>query len=1009
MRHAIYLLILLAAAAHAQLTRGSISGHVEDASHRLVAGVQVSATNQSTSAARGLLTDNDGFYRFSGLEPGVYDLEFKKLEFSIAKILDVALDAAEDHVVNAMLAIAARNESVTVEAQVADVDLAKGSASIDRTLPQEFLEKSPVPLHDVTYLMALGPTSVHVPGSPEFHYVASGQRPGQTGFLADGLDNRGYGLDFPVWSQSPEQVSEVQVKANPYSAEFGRTMGVVVSTITRSGGNQFHGSLWDYYTGSWASAVSLADKRAGLAPNSQEHFAGANAGGPIKRNRTFFFGYFQDQVVRGDSGVRVEPAAVFPTAKGFADLQQLPAAPGMIESLGFLRDVYPKIRRYEATYQIPFGDKYIEFGSAHVPAPLSANWWNALGRVDHYLTFRDLITARLESDSLSEDMPQSGRAGLSNNYFGDVFANRDGAPAHNALASYTHVSGPSAVNEFRIGGPWGSFHSDRRATPGPFVVIPGFFNSGDLLGPIRSFNRTVQLQNVLTIQRGRHALKFGADTVFYRNEVNSSLRKYGIWVFFGFDHFLNNAVDYLEYNRSGEHTVLHHTGQAYFVQDDFRVSRRLTLNIGARYQIANTPLDVWGTNDPTLLAAGLQRPVRRDINDIAPRFGFAWSPGDRTVVRGGYGIGYEQVPGVQLLTFTFQPPEFLSGGPAAAGLFPNLPTDGAGPAPIFPAFQAYTSPSPDAKNPTTHFYNVSVQQQLGTNQYVEVGYTGNRSYHQWRYNETNPGILTPDQAGAVRAAGVDNAPPIFLRRVNPAWNSRGLAETAGLSRYDAAYVRFDRRFSRGVLFGAMYTWSGTFDDGFGAPQDIRNFRREWARADIDRPHHFSAHWVWHVRYGFQLAGYAEIQSGQPFNITTGVDSNGDGAARNNTNPDRPNYNPAGFLALDSISHDWRSFRTDRFVTPRDLSGGPLADSMPFGGNLGRNALRGPRYANTSLSVLKEFSIGERTRIELRASWNNLFNHRNFDPPVSLMASPDFGTNQSNAESRATTLVLRVRF
>jgi hypothetical protein len=308
------------------------------------------------------------------------------------------------------------------------------------------------------------------------------------------------------------------------------------------------------------------------------------------------------------------------------------------------------------------------------------------------------------------------------------------------------------------------------------------------------------------------------------------------------------------------------------------------------------------------------------------------------------------------------------------------------------------NPSSDARNAATHFYSLSIQHEFGGRYILEAGYLGNRAYHLFRFNERNPVV-----GGS---------------RLNPAWASRGIWETGANSTYNAAFVRFDRRLARGLMFGVNYTFSAATDDGPGPPQDTQNYRLEHARSAIDRPQRLSAHFVWrvpvsdkvpsawaHALGGWQIAGYTEWQSGEPFTVTTGVDSNRDGVLDPEVPtrmPDRPDWNPAGRLMLDPVTGNWRSFRTPldgtgTFVVPKSI------------GNLGRNTFRGPSYANTSMSLLKEVTFREQLRLEVRASWTNFFNHRNFGPPVAQMNQPDFGTNQSNPESRIGTVALRLMF
>jgi outer membrane receptor protein involved in Fe transport len=1038
------LLAVSAVQAPAQLTRGSISGTVFDPGGAPARGVVVAATPQGAEFRYTTLTNESGIYRLAGLEPGAYNIEFLKNGFQAARKGAIFVDSTEDALLNHTLALAPVSDSISVEAAPAGVELSKTSASIDRTLTPVVMEK--VPLigaleRDVMSLVALGPASVRARGI-EFSYVAAGQRAGRIEFLADGLDNRQQGFDFARWRPIPEQISEFQVKTNAYSAEFGRTSGVVVSVISRSGGNRFHGSVWDYYNASWMAATTLANKRANLGkPRFQEHDAGMSFGGPLRRDRTFIFGLFQGKPMTAGPSVALAPAVTIPTPAGYAELPRLPLGPdqspesrqAVLGALGFLAEVYPLISRFERVRTVYINKTPLAVGEARVPTPNRANVIMTLVRLDHRVTDRDNFTLRWQMEHFQEDLARSGRAALSNAAFGALFSSRFARrEVGSILGSHTHALGTSAVNEFRFGAdivPMADAKPAQRE--GPYVATQGFAFGANPVAPWQQDLLTLQAQDVVTVQRGRHALKAGADFLKTRGKNTNANFSRGFWFFPTLEDLLNNRPAELRYQRQASTSTPTQLQQAYFFQDNFRLTPNLTLNFGLRYQTAGTPLAVFGARTPALLDAGIPKPVRRDTNDWAPRFGFAWSPTPRTVLRGGFGVAYEQslTPyGFNVFFVTY--PESIRISLFAPGIynrFPEIPAGGPGVPPLLPANYDFKSPSRRAVNPTTHFYSFSVQRELTRSNMVEVGYLGNRAYHLWRTNETNPAILTSEQAALVRSTGDATAIPAQARRVNPAWASRQVAETDGFSNYNAGYIRYERRAGKRVQVGAAYTWSAALDDGLGLPQDPSNFRREYARATIDRPHRLSAHWVWmgpllsrsraivkHAAGGWQIAGYAECQSGEPFTVSTGVDSNGDLATNVDSHNDRPDFNPGGALSLDPATGNWRSFRAPldaagRFVTPRSPQGLPLQNSMPGGGNLGRNTFRGPAFANVNVSLLKEFTARDRVRIELRASSVNSLNHRNFGPPVATMSNPQFGTNQSNPDARMILLGLKLHF
>ena len=227
---------------------------------------------------------------------------------------------------------------------------------------------------------------------------------------------------------------------------------------------------------------------------------------------------------------------------------------------------------------------------------------------------------------------------------------------------------------------------------------------------------------------------------------------------------------------------------------------------------------------PELLAAGIPRKARRDTNDSAPRAGFAWSMFQRTVLRGGFGVAYEQALGLPGFVTYPQQIQVAVSAPSTHGLFPSIPAFLPGEPQLLPHVLDFVNPSPDAKNATTHFYSVAVQQEFGGSFFAEAGYLGNRAYHLFRFNERNP-----FRAGA---------------RLNPAWAARGIWETGASSVYNAAYLRLERRLAQGLMYGLNYTWSASTDDGQGPPQDTRDYSREHARSSIDRPQRLVAHFLW---------------------------------------------------------------------------------------------------------------------------------------------------------------------
>jgi hypothetical protein len=519
----------------------------------------------------------------------------------------------------------------------------------------------------------------------------------------------------------------------------------------------------------------------------------------------------------------------------------------------------------------------------------------------------------------------------------------------------------------------------------------------------------------------------------------------------------------------------HQLRQAYFVQDDFKLTRNLTTSIGLRYETSSIPLGLFGATTPEVLNAMVPGPVQRDKNNWGPRVGFAYSPGfssgllstlfgdGQSSIRGGFGVGYD-VLFYSLMAFTANnyprnDPQSLSvsgGNPPALDQFPTLPPRVS--TPTLGASTPFVNVNSDAQNPTSNYWSLSIQRQIHSNLTLEIGYNGNRSYHLIRQSQVNPPVLSAAQAASVIAnctsANVstnpscqDPAPP----RLNPSWGSRQTLETTGTASYNAAYLQVNARTHFGLRLGANYTWSANLsdseefsNDGAAAsdgglsgsspqiPQDFFNRRNEWSRSVFDRPHRATFNYSYEIPWfqsspmvlekvfkGWQVSGFTELQSGQPFTIKIGVDAVGNGGAASA----RPNYNPGGILILDPATKNLRTF-----VIPVDGTGivtaphvtNPstgaitfLRNSMPTGGTLGRNTFRGPGYANSNMSLMKRVSLPEDRQVQIRADFINVFNHDNFPNPDNnmnnaLSATPTFGKQIYRPLTDARQVILGVK-
>ena len=1044
----------------AQLTRGFLSGTITDTTGGVLPGVQVTITNKATNISRGMLSSDGGFYRFVAVEPGIYAVEFKLSGFGPRRIDEINVGPAQEVVINQTMALGAVSAEVSV-VETPGTEIAKTDATISRTIPERVIQDLPLTAatRDVTRLALLAPTVTRAPGSNEFS--ANGQRARNNNFMIDGTDNNDLSVTVTNARIIPEAVAEVQIQTSAYSAEFGRSSGAQVSVITRSGSNQFHGEGWDYYRGNWMEPLSLVNKRANIkeTPRFVVNQFGGDLGGPIIKNRTFFFGLLEFNRRREAPDARNATAASIPSPAGYAALQSLPLGPGqtqasrqaVLSALSFLPQIYPQVGNYDNITTTNVNGIPIQVGTMRLPLANPYNFAYNLGRVDHKLTVNDNLSYRYQIDKRYQ--PDV----VSNLEFGHKWAGSQTVLGQNHAISHTRNFGSQLVTETRLAYVRRKLDFPENDPKTPTVLIRNFFNIGGLNNfPQGRIQNTHQLQNVSTYIAGKHSLKTGADIRYYRLLNRAGFDSKGTWTFSGLQDFLNNNA--LSLDQAVNEATTHPTqwSDFFFFQDDFKATKDLTLNVGLRYEYNTVPFGLFGTTDPVRLAAGIPGPVK-PTNNWAPRFGFAYGPSapsglmrrilgeGQSSIRGGFGVGYD-VLFYNILTVETNPNVLTqqTDPPATLNLFPTLAPK-VTTIPPFDPLAAFVNSPADTRNPRVHYWSLSIQRQFKGDYLLEFGYTGNRSYHGVRQGQANPPILTPAQAETVIATGNPaSIPGIQARRLHPDWGSRLTIETTAKSQYHAGYVKFDKRLSHGLLIGANYTFSGTWsdnDESLGVtdiinstpqiPEDFFNYRKEWSRSVFDRPHRFVVHYVYELPWfssrraalgkvlgGWEISGWTEAQSGQPFTIRTGVDTAGIGiatTARPDFNPNgifKANYNSTGTLQEQS-GGGVRTFFIPRDVTaiavaPRTATGTILANTMPGGGNLGRNTFRGPNYQQWNFSLLKSISVTERAKLQIRGDFIDLWNHRNFQNPVATMNSPAFGTNTADPLSATRQILLSAK-
>jgi hypothetical protein len=1049
-----------------QLTRGYISGVVSDPSGAVAVGVRVKVRNSLTDQGRETTTNDSGVFRIVAVEPGLYEVVFAAPGFATRRITNVRVSIASETVLNESLSIEPFSATIEVLEANGAADLAKATISVLHNHSRDSLESAPLTasFRDLTRLSLLAPATVRGPNSSEI--AANGQRTRQNNFVIDGTNNNDASVTGPNARLIPEAISDLQVQLMPYSVEYGRTSGAQVMAVTRSGSSAVHGEVWDYYRANWMEPVSILNKRAGLneTPRFVQHQAGASVGGPLAK-RTFAFGLLEANQKREAEDARNSQSAVIPTPKGFSDLISLPLGVGQdslsrraaLDALSFLKDIYPLVTNYEnITDQTISGTQdsalsTVQVGTIRIPIARPQNAWLGFMRIDHTRGESTSLSYRGLFDRLSQDNVASNRQ------FGSRFAAGAQLLIQNHSATHTQIFGSNITNELRLAYIRSNLQFPENDPTSPTINIA---RGALVIGGLSTFpqgrlTQNIQWQNITSFQSGRHALKLGIDLEKLRVFNRAAFDSKGSWTFDTLSDFLNNRASLLRQVVSDASYDAGQIRQAYFFQDDYKLGPQLTLSGGIRYDLASVPLGFFGAPTREVAAAGVPLPTRPDSNNWASRFAFAYSPStqgglkaillgnQQTVLRGGFGMAYDLLF-FNILTVTANNPtrvvRFDTRQPETINLFPKLAPNRDAGVPFDPTADFINVPS-DTQAPTVHFWSLAIQRHFATNFLIEVGYTGNRSYHLLRQSENNPAILSEGQAQTAINGGA--IPSIRERRLNPSWGARATIESTALSEYHGLFTRIDRRMAGGLLVAANYTWSATFSDNdeplaIGVinssspvlPQSYFDYRNDWSRSIFDRPHRITVQYSYdfpitrgylrvpmlgYLLADWKMSGYVEWQSGQPFTVRTGVDSGGSGVSTGLA-AWRPDLNPDGIFRKDPVEGDLRTFSTPidgtgLFLTPL-RNGSPLPNSMPAGGNLGRNTLRGPSFTTWNLSLTKRIPLSERIDVMFRGDFFNLWNHRNFGNPDAVMSNATvgtFGTNSTDPSTRTMLLALKVLF
>jgi hypothetical protein len=1040
------LMFAAAPGASAQTFRGTILGTVTDPAGAVVAGANVRAKNLDTGIERSTVTDDAGNYSLPELPIGRYEVNVQAAGFKIDTITDVRVDVAGERRLDAQLSLGGA-DTVTIVANAVQVETT--SNTLGGTISGAAVLDLPINGRDFTKFLVLVPGATGDPSgatdSPGSFglFSANGNRGRSNNYLLDGTDmNDGY-RNLPAINEAGvfgtpatilpvEAIAEAAVLSN-FEAEYGRNSGAVVNLVTKSGTNDIHGSAFEFLRDNALDARNFFNVKADPSgrPNPQTEFSnhqfGFAAGGPVIRNRTFWFTSYEGQ--REDVGLN--SVARVPDPREIAALGG-PTNPVIAKLLA--RNPWPTPNN-----PVPLFDPS---PNLFVTTPATNNVNSLIAKLDHSFNEKNQITGRYYFGTSDQSFPLAILAGNVLPGFNTVTP----TTVHLVSLSYLKILSSQKVNEARFGYnrfDEGFFPEDGDFDPNsiglntgiggqqdfglPFIRIrndPNFGSSLASLGATLSVPRARVDTNwhfidSLSWKLTRHDLKMGYE--FRRTFVDAFFDAgyRGRLDFASLEDFLSGTLSGGRAARGDSRRKTFQNSHAAYLQDTFRWSKKLTLNLGLRYDyfgVIGEKNDLLSNFDlqrglVPVGSGGLDRLYERDLNNFSPRIGLAWdvTGKGKTVVRAGWGFfydAYSQDFFVGQLPFnTFNPgPAYNPVGPAPILFsFSTVPQIEAG-VPVFTGFSDSDVFAVDrhVRTPYVQNYNLNIQHELLKNVVWEVGYVGSSGAKLFRYRDINQ----PVNPGLSMARPFDNGP---FAPSGGTFFYVNFLETTANSNYSALQTSLSLRNLHGFSTQATYAWSHSIDNASdgqdyvaNATQPDNSFRTDLERgnSNFDVRHRFTWTWTyalpnWWKRHprvgdGWQVNGIVTLRTGAPFHVNLFDDYNGTGEFF--PRPDIVGDPYAGTRAPDNFLN-LSAFKVPCTLDP--AGDGSAASCLPgtqHFGSLGRNSLKGPGYSNFDFSLFKTTPITERIKVQLRAEIFNIFNHPNFSSPLLPGFSADASFN-----------------
>lgn len=1045
----------------AQVTTGSILGTVKDSSGGVLPGATVSATNVETNFSRTDVTNERGEYSILFLPVGTYRVSVELSGFQRFSRSGIVIELSRTARVDPVLTVGGTTENVQVVGDAPLVDTTH--VALGRTVNQTEILNLPIVDRDVYALLDLTAgidssetsNAFGIPGQETLVNGSANSGAGSVNYALDGGANMSGLRQTGNIVPNPDAVREFRVQTNSYSAEHGRFGGAVVDVITKSGTNALSGSLFHFFRDDSLNAGRWTLGEANLRKDRFErNNFGGSIGGPIFRDRTFFFASYNG--IRQTTAA-YEAGATVPTAlERQGDFSQSGGGPLIDPVTG---KPFPNGRISPARFDpvavrilndwIPLPNLPDNGYEVEAPIPLRRNEFSL--KIDHNLTNTQRLSGSYFMARGSDHDPLGGDLIWTDRLFK--------WDQHNVNLSDTWTLSSSTVNELHfafvhnIGGrrntpetsiaDYGSTFVMQGAPALPLIDISGYFQLDTPIAGVRAGGNTYQIGDVFSLQKGKHSLRFGG-TYFHESLAHfTTLDNYGEFQFDGdftgdgFADFLLGLPTRIDQDAPID-KFDNSTYVAAFIQDDFRIHPRLTVNLGLRYDLQFPLKDpqnrmltyVPGFQStvvpeafPGMLFPGDEGPDGRipdsisgtDYNNLGPRVGFAWdvAGNGRTAVRGAFGTFYGTIGGNQWNSTADNQP-FAIRQDWRTGTLSN------------PYVEFETPPFPyvyDPNNirfilpasiggvvldydlPYTYQFNLALERQLLSDLSATVAYVGARGKNL----PFNRNLNYPSKG----SGSVDSRRPILPGTLG----NIEILDSFLSNQYDGLQLTVDKRLSRHFQANAAYTFGKSLedasmqDDTGGDVQNFDDILADRGRTGNDRRHQYKMSIIWRTDYfggsnrvaralldGWTLSAIVKLRSGRPLTITAGRDANGDG-----TNNDRANLVPGVDPTLDpdrpriDVVQEW--FNTSAFAEP----------ALRTDGNSPRNYIDGPGSKLVDIGLFRDFRLGGGRALQIRLEATNAFNFVNLDNPTTNVRSSSFGEIDEAGPMRRIQLGARFSF